>query len=604
MERGSRRPAARPRGRLGAGRPAAAALRIRGPTAGRRARARDGGPAGGPAARGARGRPNRGAGGAGRRVAARGAAGEAGDGALRKPDTTAKLALYAVCGSGVAFYATRALMGAGNGNWAAAAAQLGVMYLVKLEAYKRTRFVRERVRAEVAKGLRKVQRQPVSAAMVPLVAAFVGWFTNWLAVQMIFYPIRFWGLPIKQYVLGAIYGCDVFQPLGWVGWQGIVPAKTAQMAFDMVEMVVTKLIDVQEVIRRLSPQIVASLLAAEVPLLAQDMGHDLVKDGLLPKWVMQLVEWRGVPRLSAGHLGLIRTLQDDFVRGFVRAIQDNVDRVLDLKELVVTYMDSDKTILVEMFQRVGKEELKFLVNSGLWFGFLLGICQLLVWMFYDSPWTLTAGGTVVGYLTNWLALKCIFEPVEPVQFGPFRFQGLFPARQKEVSGEFAEFLSSKVLTSEKMWGNMLHGEKSEEFKQVLSEYTETFARDTASKLEVQVDGGVDPEIVQEVSAAMAQRMAARLEEHVHPMHGYADDALGLCEDIEAKLSTMPAKEFERVLHPIFEEDEMTLIIAGAVLGALAGAVQQAIAVAQEREKAAREGLDEEGDGGEGDPHQD
>ena len=126
----------------------------------------------------------------------------------------------------------------------------------------------------------------------------------------------------------------------------------------------------------------------------------------------------------------------DFVRGFVRAIQDNVDRVLDLKELVVTYMDSDKTILVEMFQRVGKEELKFLVNSGLWFGFLLGIGQLLVWMFYDSPWTLTAGGTVVGYLTNWLALKCIFEPVEPVQFGPFRFQGLFPARQKEVSGEF------------------------------------------------------------------------------------------------------------------------------------------------------------------------
>merc|ERR1711907_312051 len=102
-------------------------------------------------------------------------------------------------------------------------------------------------------------------------------------------------------------------------------------------------------------------------------------------------------------------------------------------------------------------------------------------------------------------------------------------------------------------------------------------------------------------------MAARLEEHVHPMHGYADKALGLCENIEAKLSTMPAKEFERVLHPIFEEDEMTLIIAGAVLGALAGAVQQAIAVAQEREKAAREGLDKEGDGGEGDggdPHQD
>ena len=37
----------------------------------------------------------------------------------------------------------------------------------------------------------------------------------------------------------------------------------------------------------------------------------------------------------------------------------------------------------------------------------------------------------------------------------------------------------------------------------------------------------------------------------------------------------PAK-FERVLHPIFEQDELTLIIAGGVLGFLAGLIQQGI----------------------------
>ena len=50
------------------------------------------------------------------------------------------------------------------------------------------------------------------------------------------------------------------------------------------------------------------------------------------------------------------------------------------------------------------------------------------------------------------------------------------------------------------------------------------------------------------------------------------------------------QEFEKVLHPIFEEDEMTLIIAGGVLGAVAGYIQQITTVpseSQQREQLAR-----------------
>ena len=36
---------------------------------------------------------------------------------------------------------------------------------------------------------------------------------------MIFYPIGYWGLPIKRWVLGSIYDCSILQPLGLFGWQ-------------------------------------------------------------------------------------------------------------------------------------------------------------------------------------------------------------------------------------------------------------------------------------------------------------------------------------------------------------------------------------------------
>lgn len=57
---------------------------------------------------------------------------------------------------------------------------------------------------------------------------------------------------------------------------------------------------------------------------------------------------------------------------------------------------------------------------------------MFIWLVYDKPWILPAGGAVVGYLTNWLAIKLIFEPVDPVKFGPFVLQGLFLKRQNEV----------------------------------------------------------------------------------------------------------------------------------------------------------------------------
>ena len=43
-----------------------------------------------------------------------------------------------------------------------------------------------------------------------------------------------------------------------------------------------------------------------------------------------------------------------------------------------------------------------------------------------------------------MAIKLIFDPVEPVQVGPFVFQGLFEKRQLEVSQEFSEFLADRV----------------------------------------------------------------------------------------------------------------------------------------------------------------
>lgn len=79
----------------------------------------------------------------------------------------------------------------------------------------------------IARAIQKFRDRPGTHLMIPLIAAFVGWFTNWLAVQMIFYPIEFRGIPLYR-------RHEV--PLGLLGWQGIIPCKTRPMTQVMVHM--------------------------------------------------------------------------------------------------------------------------------------------------------------------------------------------------------------------------------------------------------------------------------------------------------------------------------------------------------------------------------
>jgi uncharacterized membrane protein YheB (UPF0754 family) len=429
----------------------------------------------------------------------------------------------------------------------------------------------------IARAVGKFKANPRGAMFIPVVAAFVGYITNWLAVKMIFYPVVFWGPALWRALEGSLYGFDVLSPLGALGWQGIVPAKAPRMAFTMVTMVTEKLIDVSQTFLRLSPEDISNLLFTRIPEIAHAVASTLTLNKF--PWAMDIAK-NAVPTLPGPLLSeLHESVVSKYLAGFVVLLQANVDRVIDLKELVVTEMSVDRSVLCELFQRCGRAELKFLTDSGFFFGFLLGLVQMVVWMFYDNPWTLTVGGTIVGYLTNWIALKLIFEPIEPVYFCGFKLQGLFLQRQHEVSGEFSDHLAENVLTSEKIWNNIFTGRKRQEFDHMLETYTKDFV--TKEGLERGLDSlgetTTDVQIIQSISAELSNE----LPKHVEVLHEYTDKTLALKELMRERMELMTPKEFERVLHPIFEEDEMTLIISGAVLGAIAGFLQQIYTVAIE-----------------------
>jgi len=267
-------------------------------------------------------------------------------------------------------------------------------------------------------------------------------------------------------------------------------------------------------------------------------------------------------------------------------------------------MVREKQLLIDLFQRCGKAELAFLVNSGFSFGCALGVVQMLIWLLYERAWTLAVGGAVVGYLTNWLALKLIFEPVEPTRFGPWVVQGLFLKRQHEVSEEFAEAMTEKLLSSESIWDSVLHGSGGPKFAALLRARTSELMSGAAAV----VYSGSDPTAFggaahwRGLEERASERILQLLPRELPLAHGYIDGALDLKDTLKTNLRRLSPREFEGLLHPIFQQDELTLLLVGTALGLGVGYVQAVLDARSKRDdpnadanSAVSEGTDGDGE---------
>jgi len=72
-------------------------------------------------------------------------------------------------------------------------------------------------------------------------------------------------------------------------------------------------------------------------------------------------------------------------------------------------------------------------------------------------------------------------------------------------------------------------------------------------------------------------VAAALEEmtNIWPLaYDHIESALDMRETLRTKLQALPPREFVGTLRPVFQEDEVKLIVVGAILGMIVGFIQQ------------------------------
>jgi uncharacterized membrane protein YheB (UPF0754 family) len=420
-----------------------------------------------------------------------------------------------------------------------------------------------------------VSHHLVNLISIPLFTGAIGYLTNWTGVIMLFQPVRFRGVRVPG--LRALAGLlpRRLQQIpgiahGGIGWQGIIPSRAAKMGSIAVDKGIAKLGSPSEFYDQLEPDRIAEHILATA---REDIRE--VTERILEREHPRL--WAELPpRLRERVHARVQRELPEIVRDVTDDIGSNIEHLMDVKLMVIRRIEERPELANRIFLEVGRKELRFIINFGFFFGAALGFPMVYITEAFPYWWVLPLGGVLIGYVTNWVALWMIFEPVEARTIGPLKLHGLFLRRQPQVADVYARIIADDIVTLENMGDELLHGPQSDRTRRMISRRLRpavdrsvgvarpavlatlgtrrfTALRDAVASeaVEYTVTPLSDPEFNRQQSARVRKLIAARMRE-------------------------LQSADFAEMLRSAMREDEWLLLLHGAVLGFGAGLLHLAI----------------------------
>ena len=181
-------------------------------------------------------------------------------------------------------------------------------------------------------------------------------------------------------------------------------------------------------------------------------------------------------------------------------------------------------------------------------------------------------GTLIGWGTNWLALKMLFRPRKPVNIGPYKLQGLIPSRRNVLSGTIAKTISDELLSSE----DIVQAMEDLDIKKIALGQVNKIVRKKLESQNFQEVPGVSvfqDTIIQTVQSIVYNQVEDSIDDFLKDMGDHVSGNLDIVKLIESKLKSLDDKRIEDIVNEVSRRELKHIERLGAILGFVIGCLQ-------------------------------
>jgi uncharacterized membrane protein YheB (UPF0754 family) len=185
---------------------------------------------------------------------------------------------------------------------------------------------------------------------------------------------------------------------------------------------------------------------------------------------------------------------------------------------------------------------------------------------------------LIGYVTNYIAVKMLFRPHSPKHILGLRVQGLVPRRQREIAASLGKMIERDLLSHSDIQEALKSKETTEEAAAFLNEQVDQFVQRLASQnpmIGAFLQGPLLEQVKGLLGAQMAERFPVFMERVVERLEGRLD----IKAIVQSKVEAFDLTKLESVIYEVTARELKTIELLGGVLGLLIGLIQVAIMVA-------------------------
>ena len=179
----------------------------------------------------------------------------------------------------------------------------------------------------------------------------------------------------------------------------------------------------------------------------------------------------------------------------------------------------------------------------------------------------------IGWFTNWVAIKMLFHPKEPVRFLGITFQGIFPKRQQQFAKKLGVVVATELLHFDEIAARIKDPEHLGELAPFIEKHIDEFLQIKLKEKLPVISMFVGEGTLGKIKEGLMEEINLLLPQLIDQFTGRLATSIDIEEMVSSKVSKFSSDKLEEILLSIMKKEFQFVEILGGVLGFIIGLLQ-------------------------------
>lgn len=187
-------------------------------------------------------------------------------------------------------------------------------------------------------------------------------------------------------------------------------------------------------------------------------------------------------------------------------------------------------------------------------------------------------GAMIGWITNYIAIKMLFRPYKEMNFLFFKIQGLIPKRRSEIAISIADTVQKELISLKDITSSLNADELEEKMGTVIDKILEEKLESEITKKFPMLAMFLNDEIINKIKSMIKTSILENKETIINMFTSYLEEKVDFKKIIIENVEAFSLEKLEEITYSLAKKELKHIEVIGAILGGIIGVFQFAISL--------------------------